>query len=99
MGDCRVKGGGANWFGSFDLQTNAVIRLNHINMTPLGQTGLSVPLKNAKNISPTPPIFTWSSYKKQDWDNTSDQTPQTAIPVALQFNADTARPLSGVTEH
>lgn len=32
-----VKGGGANWFGSFDLQMNTVIRFNHINITPSQQ--------------------------------------------------------------
>ncbi len=32
-----VKGGGANWFGSFDLQMNTVIRFNHINITPSRQ--------------------------------------------------------------
>ncbi len=32
-----VKGGGANWFGSFDLQMNTVIRINHINITPSRQ--------------------------------------------------------------
>lgn len=37
--DCSVKGGGANWFGSFDLQMNTVIRFNHINITPSQRDG------------------------------------------------------------
>lgn len=38
-----VKGGGANWFGSFDLQMNTVIRFNHINITPSRQDGAAYP--------------------------------------------------------
>lgn len=38
-----VKGGGANWFGSFDLQMNTVIRFNHINITPSRQDGAVYP--------------------------------------------------------
>lgn len=38
-----VKGGGANWFSSFDLQMNTVIRFNHINITPSLQDWLVYP--------------------------------------------------------
>lgn len=91
-----VKGGGANWFGSFDLQMNTVIRFNHINITPSRQDGAVYPhptytqckslkswmrLKHTARFSP-PHTFPKVSF--------SQFTPE-SIGTALKYESATVR--------